>query len=102
MMQSFISSSIWIAEQHALQGASYLQVKSCARGQVGLAVPVAIACFRCPEITSCNKVNIALQVFEGSNNIGVAFQSALNTVLHWDSGVAAGVGINKYLLVIDN
>ncbi|KAK3019894.1 hypothetical protein RJ639_002943 [Escallonia herrerae] len=38
--------SIWIAEQHALQGVSYLRGRSCARGHVGLAVLVAIACLR--------------------------------------------------------
>ncbi|KAK3002534.1 hypothetical protein RJ639_022012 [Escallonia herrerae] len=36
MMQSFISST----------GATYLQGRSCARGHVGLAVPVAIVCLR--------------------------------------------------------
>ncbi|KAK3031747.1 hypothetical protein RJ639_036627 [Escallonia herrerae] len=36
MMQSFISST----------DASYLQGRSCARGHVGLAVPIAIACLR--------------------------------------------------------
>ncbi|KAK3006938.1 hypothetical protein RJ639_016893 [Escallonia herrerae] len=33
------------------------------------------------------------EVLEGSDNVEVAFQSALNTVLHWDSAVAALVGI---------
>ncbi|KAK2979511.1 hypothetical protein RJ640_008395 [Escallonia rubra] len=39
---------------------------------------------------------------EGSDNVEVAFQSALNTILHWDSTVAAGEGINKYLLAVDD
>ncbi|KAK3011058.1 hypothetical protein RJ639_012468 [Escallonia herrerae] len=43
MMQSFISSNIWIAKQHALQSAGYLQGRSCARGHVGLTVAVVIA-----------------------------------------------------------
>ncbi|KAK2979515.1 hypothetical protein RJ640_008399 [Escallonia rubra] len=39
---------------------------------------------------------------EGSDNIEDAFKSALNTILHWDSTVAAEGGINKYLLAVDD
>ncbi|KAK3007669.1 hypothetical protein RJ639_014311 [Escallonia herrerae] len=40
-----------IVEQHALPGASYLQGRTCARGPVGLAVPVATACLRVLQAT---------------------------------------------------
>ncbi|KAK3006942.1 hypothetical protein RJ639_016897 [Escallonia herrerae] len=54
--------------------------------------------FEIEAVVYMGKVSIALQALEGSSgNVGVAFQSALNTVLHWDSAVAAAVGINKYL-----
>ncbi|KAK2981449.1 hypothetical protein RJ640_001963 [Escallonia rubra] len=56
MMQSFISSDMWIMEQNALPRASYLQGRSCARGHVELAVLVAIACLRlCGTGADANK-----------------------------------------------
>ncbi|KAK3015841.1 hypothetical protein RJ639_005807 [Escallonia herrerae] len=39
---------------------------------------------------------------EGSDNVEVAFQSALNTILLWDSTVAAGEGISRFLLAVDD
>ncbi|KAK2984496.1 hypothetical protein RJ640_014586 [Escallonia rubra] len=39
---------------------------------------------------------------EGSDNVEVAFQSALNTILLWDSTVAAGEGISRLLLAVDD
>ncbi|KAK3030957.1 hypothetical protein RJ639_036695 [Escallonia herrerae] len=39
---------------------------------------------------------------EGSDNVEVAFKSALNTILLWDSTVEAGEGINKYLRAVDD
>ncbi|KAK3023479.1 hypothetical protein RJ639_044859 [Escallonia herrerae] len=58
MMRSLISFNIWIVEQHALQGASYLQSKSCARGHVGFAVPVAIACLRASKSSVAPDIQI--------------------------------------------
>ncbi|KAK3030953.1 hypothetical protein RJ639_036691 [Escallonia herrerae] len=43
-----------------------------------------------------------MQVMEGSDNVEVAFKSALNTILLWDSTVEAGEGINKYLRAVDD